>query len=255
MTPIKAAARTVSPVNARLDRKLTAYMAAAGAAGIGLLASPPRAEARVVYTPTNVSVGVQGGLLIDLNNDGITDFEIVGFRCGSRGNCIAANPSVTGNAIRAELYGANLVAAAGHFGVPVGPGAQFLSQFVQGSFGQSYVAFMAVGGAYGPSTFSGGPWAKSTNRYLGLKFLINGKVHYGWARMNVTILKNIVQLTGYAYETIPNQKIYAGHTQGQSASDISANDLRAPAPQPATLGALARGADALAIWRREEEKE
>ena len=52
----------------------------------------------------------------------------------------------------------------------------------------------------------------SARGYLGLKFMINGEVHYGWARLNETCDKgnNSIRLTGYAYETIPNQGIKAG---------------------------------------------
>ena len=69
-------------------------------------------------------------------------------------------------------------------------------------------------------TFSGtraattGRWDNVDNRYLGMKFTINGKVHYGWARLSVTNLKDkfriTATLTGYAYETIPNKPIKAG---------------------------------------------
>jgi len=62
------------------------------------------------------------------------------------------------------------------------------------------------------------------------------------------------ELTGYAYETIPNKAIIAGKTNGPD--DISIEEpgaaLTAPTPGPATLGALALGARGLSIWRREE---
>jgi len=46
--------------------------------------------------------------------------------------------------------------------------------------------------------------------------LYQGKLHYGWARLNVTIKNKggvpeiTGLLTGYAYETIPNKPIIAG---------------------------------------------
>ena len=75
------------------------------------------------------------------------------------------------------------------------------------------------------------------NRYLGLKFVIDGKVHYGWARLNVTLGHHRQYgdvsgtLTGYAYETIPNKAITTGKTKGQDVIMF----------QPDTLGGLARG--------------
>jgi len=58
------------------------------------------------------------------------------------------------------------------------------------------------------------------NRYLGLKFVIHGKVHYGWARLSVALghhrQYNDVSgtLTGYAYETIAGQGVTTGQTSG-----------------------------------------
>jgi len=51
-------------------------------------------------------------------------------------------------------------------------------------------------------------------RYLGLEFLINGEVHFGWARLTVTCkdLRVLATLSGYAYETVPNTPIIAGQT-------------------------------------------
>jgi hypothetical protein len=77
-----------------------AYAAAAGAAGVGLLAAPQVAEAKIVYTPTNVSTGVGGSIPIDLNNDGTPDFLVFGRSCGFRGNCLFVDPLVLGNGIR-----------------------------------------------------------------------------------------------------------------------------------------------------------
>jgi hypothetical protein len=110
-----------------------------------------------------------------------------------------------------------------------------------------------------------GKWINVNNRYLGLKFKIKGKFHYGWARLSVHNFINDISatLTGYAYETIPNKPIITGKTKGEDDSsveqpnpadpspDASLTDP-IPAPQPASLGALAMGARVLSIWRRKE---
>jgi hypothetical protein len=57
-----------------------------------------------------------------------------------------------------------------------------------------------------------GPWTNGVSgkgfkaHYLGLKLLINGKFHYGWARVDSTDSV----LTGYAYETVHDRPIVAG---------------------------------------------
>ena len=60
-------------------------------------------------------------------------------------------------------------------------------------------------------------------------------------------------LTGYAYETIPNKAIIAGQTKEQVDSSVGQPDAASPAAptEPASLGALAVGAPALSVWRRE----
>jgi hypothetical protein len=227
MTHPKAVShRPPSPVNAKLDKRLTAYVAVATAAGIGMLA--PKAEGEVVYTPANVSFQDTGKLMIDLNNDGIPDFEVVRRQCGSsHSNCIDLNPLVAGNGFRPGGAIASEVAA-GFFGVPVGPGEKFLT----GDGNPSYGNVMIAAGAYGPYSWSNGPWAHSTNRYLGLRFTINGQTHYGWARLSINDLHGPSVLTGYAYETIPNTKIIEGELHGAAVSNA----------QSGGLGTLARGA-------------
>jgi hypothetical protein len=118
-------------------------------------------------------------------------------------------------------------------------------------------AVMAWASSFDATYGNGGNWVNVRNRYLGLRFKVDGKIHYGWARLSVTIfLSNITTaLTGYAYETVPNKPIIAGETKGpeydrveQSHSETSTM----PAPETASLGLLATGSRALSIWRRRE---
>jgi hypothetical protein len=48
-----------------------------------------------------------------------------------------------------------------------------------------------------------------TDQYLGLKFISNGKVYYGWARLRYT---NPISLTlkDYAFNSVAGQQILAG---------------------------------------------
>jgi hypothetical protein len=231
--------RSAAPLSSKLDNRLAAYMAAA--AGVSLLASP-FAEAKVVYTATNVLLQT-GSIPIDLNNDGITDF-VLGFHELDKSLILAIAPQVAGNAIRLGPGGA----AAGFFGVPVGPGEKFGTNTLY-----SWGVFMADAGSYSLTWFFG-PWANTTNRYLGLKFVINGQVHYGWARLTVPLQFRNAVMTGYAYETTPNTNIIEGHLSGaDAASNFAPSDLFAPATQPASLGLLARGAVGLVAWRREDD--
>jgi len=95
------------------------------------------------------------------------------------------------------------------------------------------------------------PWgSKHRGAFLGLKFVVDGQAHYGWA--HVTVGGNSTVLNGYAYETVPNQPLLTGKTSGPVA-ETQASLTPIPEQQPASLGLLARGADGLAIWRRTDE--
>ncbi len=232
--------RPTLPISAKLNQALTTYVTAATAAGVAMLAVSPSAEAKVVYTPTHIDVN---NTSIDLNNDGTADF-MLGFHALSKDDVLAVNPLVAGN----EIMARGSEAVAGIFGQPVGPGGKFAA--TGGSYGW---LFMADAGSYSVTWFFG-PWANATNRYLGFKFLINGEVHYGWARLTVPdyIHGKPAVLTGYAYETEPNTKIIEGEISG-SAESVAPADLLAPAQPFATLGMLAGGNDGLTLWRRDEE--
>ncbi len=237
------AARPTVPVNSKLNQNLTAYVAAASAAGVAVLAATPQVEAKVVYTPAHTLI--TGSTTIDLNHDGTADF-MLGFHELSKDIVLAVAPEVKGN----EILLKKGEVAVGIFGQPVGPGDKFAAS--TGGYGWM---IMANAGSYSVTWFNG-PWANATNRYLGFKFLINGQAHYGWARMTVGDYLHsdtAIVLTGYAYETEPNTKIIDGSVTDGTSDNLGPADLLAPAPQPASLGMLARGADTLSVWRREED--
>jgi hypothetical protein len=99
-----------------------------------------------------------------------------------------------------------------------------------------------------------GRWPLTTD-YLGLKFVIKGKTHFGWVRVQVDARSRgfVATITGYAYETVPNRPIVTGKTKGPNmiGADQPAS-LRARPTRPATLGLLAIGSSGITIWRREE---
>ena len=232
------------PINSTLEKKLAAYVAAAGAAGVSILAAAQPSSAEVVYTPAHKTVN--GLTAIDLNHDGIADFAFEVTNVSHLFGLVAI-PQVPGNAVE-TTPGHFSDAAAGFFGVPIGAGEKFVTTNFYGLPG----VLMAGGYAYGSFSALFGPWLNTNDRYLGVKLMIQGQVHFGWVRMNVGGL-NPILITGYAYETVPGKTIIEGHTSGpEKASYVAPADL-APSSQPATLGLLAHGAPGLEIWRRKKE--
>src|SRR5215831_11871763 len=59
-----------------LTHQLNMYALAAGASGVGLLALAPPAEAKIIYTPAHI---IGPWFNLDLNHDGIVDFNFVTF--------------------------------------------------------------------------------------------------------------------------------------------------------------------------------
>ncbi len=55
-------------------------------------------------------------------------------------------------------------------------------------------------------------WSNKVDRYLGLRFIINGKTHYGWAQLEVVSATQWV-IKDYAYNATPNKPILAGQKE------------------------------------------
>ena len=236
--------RRTFKVSDSLNRQLNTYGLVASAAGVSVLALAGASEATVVYTETNQVTRSHIPLYIDINHDGVSDFLLrttyyAGtsyFRVGlsASGNQNFSN-RVAGRRISRSIYFLS-VASALTAGAPIGPGREFP---VRHPFMAEELFERNV-----PSTeYSDlGPWVGEgkgiSNRYLGLKFVIHGQVHYGWARLSTTVAHHrqyqdvTATLTGYAYETIPNKPIIAGKTTGPDVITV----------QPGTLGSLALGA-------------
>jgi hypothetical protein len=233
--------RPTTQVNPRLDKSLAAYMAAAGAAGVALLAAQS-AEAKIVYTPAHTTIAPRSSVPIDLNHDGVNDFLLSNWQYGQVSHLSVIHQAASNGVIsKNQALGA---AADLPLGVQIGP-ARFFEE----------VGSMATQGFVSGVSFAHGPWEDAHNRYLGLKFSINGETHYGWARLTVTTKGSIsATLSGYAYETVPNRPIIMGQMSGtDTASAAKPEEMLAPSDRSATLGMLARGANSLTIWRRDEE--
>ena len=97
-----------------------------------------------------------------------------------------------------------------------------------GGAGQSLPTFQGI---LGPQTFSFGSFPSTTpvpsfqffGPFIGLKFLLNGQVHYGYAD-----IANLDTLVSYAYNSVPD----AGIVTGQQATAV---------PEPSSLAMFALG--------------
>jgi hypothetical protein len=238
------------------ERQLKSYALAAAAAGVGILASQS-SEAEIVYTKAHRQIAPKTTLKLDLNHDGIADFSLKDTYSASSGGTVgrlSALPIGQRNQIWGHTIGSRAAYASALFaGARVGPKGEFLP-------GAGMMAATSLSGGLRPPGLGTctGPWANVTRRYLGLKFVITGKVHFGWARLNVTCSTRssvTALLTGYAYETVPNRSIVTGREKGSEDVDISQRSRTFPAKttlQPVSLGRLAQGVTGVTVWREKQ---
>jgi hypothetical protein len=209
------------------------YTLAASAAGVSVLALAQPAQAKVVYTQVNQTIGANGVYNLDLNQDGTVDFLIQQWNYGNwaSNNQLLADAAV-GNAVLGNKYAAAALVA----GASIGPAQNFIAGGVNGEVMLSITHFTTGGTSY-----VHGAWANVRNRFLGFQFKINGETHYGWARLSVSrkAYHFIAILTGYAYEDTPNTAIKAGQTTGTSADSSANRDPQSPPYK--SLGELALG--------------
>lgn len=231
--------RRASALSPKLDLKILAYTL--GAAGTVILSQP--AQASIVFTNANTTIS-NGSIPIDLNADGIVDFRLRDSLVGSS-SLYYQKLTVIG-AAGAKVIGQQIFNTPSAWAAPanwsIGPGSSKGFVDVNGQAG----AFMAESFC-SFSCFPKGPWRNKTNRFLGLEFNVNGEIHYGWARLTVQNGSGRIKitLTGYAYETTPNQSIVAGD-RGPSA-EVGDSVPRVSDP---SLGMLSAGSAALPLWRR-----
>ncbi len=204
------------------------------------------AEGEIVFVPTHVSLHSGQSFAIDIK--GTTEFTLTDKNYIITGSFSTALLSVTA-AAGAAVVGNNQMAGALKMGALVGPAKPFQAgkALLAGAFRETQISQSSVFGQF----------ANTCHRYLGLKFVMHGHTHYGWARfrtVKATANSPTVSalMTGYAFETAPDEPIPAGETSDEpSASLLWPEPRTAASLQPASLGLLALGFPGLDAWRRE----
>lgn len=229
--------RKAARLSETFHRQLNSYALVATSAGVGVLALSAVAEAKIVYTPAHVSIAPDHTIPLDLTHDGVADFLLRDIRFTttqfgfSHIGRLSEIPANTGNEAEGFSAFSRHYASALQAGVSIGPGEKFAA-------GEEIMAtiFSDTGARRGTATSNkcNGAWDKNGNRYLGLRFVIQGETHFGWARLSVRCDGRSVDavLSGYAYETIADKPIMAGKTSGTNNEG---------AEDPATLGRLTLG--------------
>jgi hypothetical protein len=208
-----------------LSQRLNTYALAASAAGVGILALTPPAEAKIIYTKADAPIA--NHTILNLDNGRKGQFIFATHRVGvTSGYSFVMSVFPIGKKNR--IWGMSTIQAASALrcGFRIGPDKK---KFAYGDDFMGLIRTGVLGSVYE------GQWVDATNRYLGLQFEINGRTHYGWARLSVDMFEGERTLTGYAYETVPNKAIIAGKTKGPDVVTVR------PDAAAGTLGRLALG--------------
>ncbi|HEX3818864.1 MAG TPA: hypothetical protein VHW45_00960 [Candidatus Sulfotelmatobacter sp.] len=247
---------SVNFLTEHIQRHLNFYSAAAVTAGVSLLALAQPAEGSVVVTKTNIQIDGFNPAFIDFNKDGINDVELVVNIANYDHSfywTFAAIPLNGGKVMGGNRGALGPYASAVTKGANIGPSAHFSSSQARGQI--TMERLLGSESASIHVTYYG-KWVTNTPHYLGVKFIINGQTHYGWVMATVSSKEELSgTVTEYAYETEPNKKIGAGAT-----SDTAETAKAAPVQQSLrfgngpSIGMLALGADALPLWRREQDQ-
>jgi hypothetical protein len=188
--------------------KLAAYSAMAGA----FVAAGNEANAAVVYNDiTDVTYGIGEFYALDVDDNGAFDFLMQGV-ANSTGNWTFA--SVIGN-FSSYGYGGPSNMIVGYtgailpYGSALNDGDEIGSDngFISNTYNRAWLASIYSGVTYGP-------FAGTTDKFMGVMFDIDGDIHYGWVRLDVSVDPISVTVKDYAYDDVAEFAIEAGATTG-----------------------------------------
>ncbi len=208
----------------RIEKQLMAYSLAAGAA----LIAGQSSNAEIIYT--DLSPGVTLNTLdqtLDINfGGGPAEFRI---EFGQ----VVATGTYTGAGIVREAVGGSWLG-----------GNNFVNPPLALSYGDSVATGTAWGGRGNFLPALGHFWVGhsvrgnfpgTSDKYVGVKFVIGANTNYGWIQVQMPADPTVsVTITGYAYNNVADDAIYAGQT----------------VPEAGSLGLLALGAAGLTAWRK-----
>ena len=180
------------------------------------------ANAQIVYTDVNpdVTINTNGGVYaLDLNNDGIADFNIT--------YTTTLYYSLTNLLIRITPLGANEVGNDTTYPSALLQNSQIdSSSFTwKNNVNQNLIAKNWRSFPTAPPRFFviySGNWNGASNKYIPLQLDVSSQKYYGWVRLDVATGAVSFTVKDYAYNSIPDQSILAGET---GTTGINENSL------------------------------
>jgi Secretion system C-terminal sorting domain len=188
------------------------------AIGIGIMFSAS-ANAQIVYTdviPDSIKTctpspgsSCSSTYQLDLNNDGISDFQLYQFHWIDL--CPVPRHS---SYVSVSPLGSNKVACEST-SIGICPLALANGVVIQNNNWYSTSGLKLeehLTGCSGTLQYTCSNWYLATDKYLGLKLIVGSNTYYGWVRLDVAQFGTSFTIKDYAYNSIPNQPILAGQT-------------------------------------------
>ncbi|SDB29767.1 hypothetical protein SAMN03097699_0574 [Flavobacteriaceae bacterium MAR_2010_188] len=166
----------------------------------------------IIYTdiePDFISENRGYFYLLDLNNDGIIDFNLK--------SVFYEYQDYVYLELKSEQTEDNSVISVADWFVsvvPIDAGREIFalpSYSDHGEFYHSNVIF-TIGNCHAGRISCYDEWKDKEDKYLGIRFLIKEDIHYAWARLTVKSKTEWV-IKDYAYNAIPNSPILAGQKE------------------------------------------
>ena len=159
----------------------------------------------IVYTdlePDFVSDTLNPNYGLDLNNDGILDYNFSLWNDSWTDYLLLRT---TPNANNTFIVGTPWYAIT----IPLDNGMEIGSTNI---ISYENWGVFTIGNCFAGEPSCSYDWKDKNDKFLGLRFLINGETHYGWARMDVTSATQWV-IKDYAYNATPNKPILTGQKE------------------------------------------
>jgi len=239
----------------RLNRQVGMYSLAAAVAGVSVLALAEPAAGEVVVTKKTIPIPLAPNdmprpVRISIANNGNDDFTF---------NLSSSPASPFNNFPDRQLFMRGVTPNDGvsvkgfsSYAVNLEPGARIgpdKSAYFKYGFTRIEESTSFPSGRNFVGYWGGNP----KDRYLGVRFLIDGEFHYGWIRLTVTTSTQLngpvmsAEITAYAYETLPNKPIFAGNTEKAALAPQLLENIQSE--HGPSLGMLAAGAEGVPLWR------
>lgn len=186
-------------------------------APVGGILQPDVPGLPIVRRTLNMPLAYNKHISLDVDADGVTDFgffsQLIAHSGKSYLYLMITPKTIKGSSVMVQNGEEEVVNAL--WSVPLDISTEIKDVPAEGRAWTSHLmkAFVMSISETGSVKEYNGLWIDKKSKYLGIKFKIAGKFHYGWVKLSHTKLTDEVIFEDYAYSKVPEQGIIAGKTE------------------------------------------